>query len=304
MENKQQHLHFYSVLGLVVIGFSWGFGFVALDWCERIPAFMIMAIRFFMAAALLAVIFWKHLKYIDKELLKSGVIIGLFMFLCYACAGFGIRFTTTSRTAFFSCLGAICVPMLNFFFFKIKMTRKAIFCVVVCLIGVYSISMGGSMDLGFNFGDMLCLLASIFGASQVIAVERLGKHHDIFALATVELFTITVLSVLMSLITGEKYPGNITPLEIGSLLFIGVICSALCFVLQMASQKHVPANRVGLILTLEPVVGAVASVLLLGDVLGLFGIVGGVLIVASIIISETSTGSESQGEAEEQILLK
>ena len=108
----------------------------------------------------------------------------------------------------------------------------------------------------------------------------------------------------MSLITGEKYPGNITPLEIGSLLFIGVICSALCFVLQMASQKHVPANRVGLILTLEPVVGAVASVLLLGDVLGLFGIVGGVLIVASIIISETSTGSESQGEAEEQILLK
>lgn len=292
MENKKDHLHFYSVLGLVIIGFSWGFGFVALDWCERIPAFMIMAIRFFMATALLAAIFWKHLKYIDKDLLKAGIIIGLFMFLCYACASFGIRFTTTSRTAFFSCLGAICVPMLNFIFFKTKMTRKAVLCVILCLIGVYSISMGGSMNLGFNFGDLLCLCASVFGAAQVISVERLSRHHDIFALTIVELSVITVLSILMSLITGEKYPGSITPLEIGSLIFIGVVCSALCFVLQMASQKHVPANRVGLILTLEPVVGAIASVLLLGDVLGTFGIVGGILIVASIIISETSAGSE------------
>ena len=107
---------------------------------------------------------------------------------------------------------------------------------------------------------MLCLLASIFGASQVISVERLSRDHDIFALAIVELFTITILSILMSIITGEKYPGSITPLEIGSLIFIGVVCSALCFVLQMASQKHVPANRVGLILTLEPVVGAISSV--------------------------------------------
>lgn len=97
----------------------------------------------------------------------------------------------------------------------------------------------------------------------------------------------------MSIITGEKYPGSITPLEIGSLIFIGVVCSALCFVLQMASQKHVPANRVGLILTLEPVVGAISSVLLLGDVLGVFGVLGGILIVASIIISETSAQSES-----------
>ena len=108
-----------------------------------------------------------------------------------------------------------------------------------------------------------------------------------------ELFTITILSILMSIITGEKYPGSITPLEIGSLIFIGVVCSALCFVLQMASQKHVPANRVGLILTLEPVVGAISSVLLLGDVLGVFGVLGGILIVASIIISETSAQSES-----------
>ena len=293
MEHKKDHLHFYSVLGLVIIGFSWGFGFVALDWCERIPAFMIMAIRFFMAGALLSIIFWKHLKRINRDLLKAGIIIGLFMFLCYACAGFGIRFTTTSRTAFFSCLGAICVPMLNFIFFKTKMTPKAMLCVILCLIGVYSISMGGNTDLGFNFGDMLCLLASIFGASQVISVERLSRDHDIFALAIVELFTITILSILMSIITGEKYPGSITPLEIGSLIFIGVVCSALCFVLQMASQKHVPANRVGLILTLEPVVGAISSVLLLGDVLGVFGILGGILIVASIIISETSAQSEA-----------
>ncbi len=249
---------------------------------------MIMAIRFAMATILLAVLFWKHLKKINKALIKAGVIIGIFMFLCYACSSFGIRFTTTSRTAFFSCLGAICVPMLNFVVFRTRMTRKAVFCVLVCVVGIYAISMGGTADLGFNFGDLLCLLASLFGAAQIIAVERLGRDYDIFTLTIVELFTITILSILMSLINGETYPGSITPREIGSLIFIGVVCSALCFVLQMASQKHVPANRACLILTLEPVVGAAASVWLLGDVLGVSGILGGVLIVASIIVSETS----------------
>lgn len=301
MKNGRDHLHFYSVLGLIIIGFSWGFGFVALDWCGRLPGFMIMTIRFAMAVLLLTVLFCRHLKYIDKELVKAGVIIGLYMFLCYACASFGIRFTTTSRTAFFSCLGAICVPVLNFLLFRIKLTRRAVFCVLLCVVGVYAISMGGSVNLGFNFGDMLCLFASVFGAAQSIAVERHSKKHDIFALSIVELAAITILSALMSLITGEKYPGGITTLEIGSLLFIGVVCSALCFVLQMACLKHVPADRASLILTLEPVVGAAASVILLGDVLGVSGILGGVLIVVSIIISELSAGANEKEPAQRPV---
>ena len=48
------------------------------------------------------------------------------------------------------------------------------------------------------------------------------------------------------------------------------------------------ANRVALILTIEPVVGAISSVAILHEVLGVTGWLGGVLVIGSIVLSEWS----------------
>lgn len=121
------------------VAICWGFGFLGLRYVDGLPTFYVQAIRFGIAALALAAVFFKHLKNVDKELLKAGILIGILMFACYVCATLGIKYTTASRTAFFSTLGAICVPLLNFVIYRIRLTRKSALCVVICVVGVYLI---------------------------------------------------------------------------------------------------------------------------------------------------------------------
>ena len=83
----------------------WGFGFLGLRYTDALPTLYIQSIRFAIAAAALALVFWRHLRCITPQLLKAAFGIGLLMFCCYVCATLGIKYTTAARTAFFSTLG-------------------------------------------------------------------------------------------------------------------------------------------------------------------------------------------------------
>lgn len=297
---KKSKEEIFSVIGLLVVAICWGFGFLGLRYVDGLPTFYVQAIRFGIAALALAAVFFKHLKNVDKELLKAGILIGILMFACYVCATLGIKYTTASRTAFFSTLGAICVPLLNFVIYRIRLTRKSALCVVICVVGVYLISMGGSASLGFNIGDAICLGVAFFSAGQIVTIEKFAKSHDVYALTIIELATISVLGFAGIFVAGEAVPRALTGLELGTLILLGLVCSALCFILQTTAQKHVAANRVALILTVEPVVGAAASVMILHETLGIVGWLGGLLVVVSIVLSEWSPdpGPKLENDAE------
>jgi hypothetical protein len=71
------------------------------------------------------------------------------------------------------------------------------------------------------------------------------------------------------------------------MIFLAVFCTAAAFVLQCACQRYISPARAGVIFTFEPVCGALFSALLLGDHIGLNGIIGGAMIVGSMIYMES-----------------
>ena len=81
---KKSKEEIFSVIGLLVVAICWGFGFLGLRYVDGLPTFYVQAIRFGIAALALAAVFFKHLKNVDKELLKAGILIGILMFACYA----------------------------------------------------------------------------------------------------------------------------------------------------------------------------------------------------------------------------
>ena len=116
-KQKKSREERFAILGLVIVGICWGFGFLGLRYTDALPTLYIQSIRFAIAAAALALVFWRHLRCITPQLLKAAFGIGLLMFCCYVCATLGIKYTTAARTAFFSTLGVICVPIINFILF-------------------------------------------------------------------------------------------------------------------------------------------------------------------------------------------
>jgi drug/metabolite transporter (DMT)-like permease len=69
-------------------------------------------------------------------------------------------------------------------------------------------------------------------------------------------------------------------------MFSAVFCTAFAFWMQTTAQKFTAASHIALIFTMEPVFGALTSFLILGEVLGSKGIIGGMCIVTAMLISE------------------
>ena len=74
-------------------------------------------------------------------------------------------------------------------------------------------------------------------------------------------------------------------------LFLGIVCSGVCLVIQSVYQKHTTASRASLIFTLEPVFSAIFAYFLLNERIGVKGYIGAALMLASLVLVEVDVGA-------------
>src|ERR1700722_17460520 len=85
-------------LALGLAALIWGATFVAVkDALADVSVFVYLAVRFALAASVLALFFWRSLRCLALYAAWAGVQIGFFMFAGYAFQTTGLRFTTPSK---------------------------------------------------------------------------------------------------------------------------------------------------------------------------------------------------------------
>jgi drug/metabolite transporter (DMT)-like permease len=82
---------------------------------------------------------------------------------------------------------------------------------------------------------------------------------------------------------------GLPPVHLSALTWIsvaasGILATTTTTYLWNWGLVRVPASQAGVFLNLEPVVGAVLGVALLGDLLGPFALLGGLLVVAAAVV--------------------
>ena len=71
-------------------------------------------------------------------------------------------------------------------------------------------------------------------------------------------------------------------MAVGTLLYLGVITMALAYALLYAGLRTVSGSAAGIATLLEPVTAAVAAAIVLGERLGVLGVVGTLLLLAAV----------------------
>ena len=90
---------------LILATIIWGSSFVVMkSSVDVLPTFWLLAIRFSFAALVLAVVFIRRWKVLDKQYLIGGTVMGFCLFLAYTFQTFGLEQTTSGKNAF------ICEP--------------------------------------------------------------------------------------------------------------------------------------------------------------------------------------------------
>lgn len=126
------------------------------------------------------------------------------------------------------------------------------------------------------WGAAFALAAGLFWALYIIFGQKAGKDG---AVRTVTLGT--VIAALLVAPVGIASAGSalLTPAAIPLALGVAILSTALPYVLEILAMTRLPAKTFGTLMSLEPAIGALSGLLLLGETLGLlqWGAIGAIV---------------------------
>lgn len=273
---------------LLSVAFIWGGGFIYTNiavQCGISPA-LLLTLRFFIPAAIMAILFGKELAVSSLEDLKFGLIAGTILFVAFFCQTYGIKFTTPANNAFLTATNVIMVPFLSLLLFKQKPGLRATVCAFVCFMGAAVLSWSPGVGITFNIGDWLSLLCAFLFACHYAYLGFSAKL--IRSAAVLSFFQLAVVSALafVTFLLFERPLFSATALKsgMGAILYLALFSTGYCYFVQSWAQRRFSASGTAIILSTEGLFGSVLSVLWGFDTPTLTLLVGGSIILFSIIL--------------------
>ena len=288
-----------ALFGAAII---WGSSFfVVKNTVDIFTPHMLLGFRFTIGCILLAVIFRKKLKLLDKGYFISGAVIGFCLFAAYSLQTIGITDTTPGKNAFLTAIYCIIEPFLFWAVDKSKPDIYNYLAAVICIVGIGLVSLTEGLTIGF--GDAFTLLGGLCFAAHMVAVAKLGRDRDPI-LITILQFGYAAIFAWVVGFTTESLPAVWTLDSVLGLLFLAVFATAVALLLQNVGQKYTHPSAAAIILSLESVFGVLFSVIFYGEALTPKLIIGFVLIFIAIIVSETKLSFLRKKAPEEEITEK
>lgn len=283
-ETKSMILRRAALFGAALI---WGSSFIVVkNTVDATPPVLLVAIRFTIACFVLCIVFIKKLKLLTRSYLSSGLVIGLCLFLAYTIQTIGITDTTPGKNAFLTAIYCVLVPFLFWVVNKTRPDRYHFIAAILCMSGIGLTCL--QENLKISMGDSLTLLSGLFYAIHIVMVAKLACKKDPIIVTIVQFGYTALFSWLLTLTTTEvSMTSLIKPETIGAIIYLSLFCTAIALLLQNIGQKNTPPAQASIILSLEAVFGVLFSVLFYHEKLTQKLFLGFILIMLSIIVSET-----------------
>ena len=214
--------------------------------------------------------------------LKSGAVVGFFLFLGYATQTLGLNYTTPGKQAFLTSTYVVIVPFLSWGIRRVFPGVTSFVASLVCLAGMALLTLQESASIGT--GDTLTFVCALFFAFHIIVIEYYVADRDPLILTTLQIAMVALLS-LPAALAFETWPGFQGGSGLLSIAYTVVMCTVVAFAVQNLAQKYTPSTHAAILLSLESVFGAFAGVYFMNEVFTPRMIVGCALIFAAVLLT-------------------
>lgn len=281
-----------ALLALAAAGVLWGTSFLFGKWAlEEMGPAHVTLLRFAIASAVLLPYALLKGVWPRRRDLPLFLLVG---FLTVP-ATFLVQFWGLSLTG--ATVAALIVgfgpPLITFFsrlFLGERIGGRGWSAVVASTVGVALTVARPGADNDW-LGDALVLLSMLAVVGWVLLGKRLNQEYPAVP-ATAWILTFGTLPLLPIALAWEGVPRlDLTAGGWASVVVLGVACSAATYALWNWGIGQVPASRAGVFINLEPLVGALLGVLVLGDTWGPGTALGGILIVGAAVVISRQRGA-------------
>jgi drug/metabolite transporter (DMT)-like permease len=277
-------------LALASVALIWGVTFVLIKQAlTEISTVYFLVLRFGLATVCMSGMFARAFWCGDRKRslagLRGGAITGVFLWLGYMLQTFGLKYTTAGKSGFLTGLYVVLVPLIAAGIYRRWPAHREWLGVGFAAAGMVVLTMpsvNGAWN--FNRGDLMTIGCAVAFAFQILLLGHYSQREMVQGVALGQIGTVAVLS-LLSLPTEPPvavWSGNV----IRALLVTAVLATALAFAVQTWGQKYTTTTRAALIFSLEPVFALVTAAAVGGEALTLSAILGGLLILAGILVVE------------------
>ncbi|MCC6396647.1 MAG: DMT family transporter [Bacteroidetes bacterium] len=254
---------------------------------EFISPILMVAIRFAIGAALLLLFARKRIFPLPEGSITKGSVLSLFLFLGFVAQNIGLTITTASKSAFITGLMVIFVPLLQFVIERRAPKLGNVVGVLVVVAGLWLLT--SPEGAGLNAGDALTLVCAVLFAVYIVYLDVIAKEMSAVQLLFIQMAATTVFAVPVTALFETPY-FVLNTHSVGALLYLTLLATLLTTYVQTRYQKDTTPTRAVVIFSVEPVIASFLSYLILGEILGPLGILGGALIISGVLLSELSDG--------------
>jgi drug/metabolite transporter (DMT)-like permease len=271
---------------LLAITIIWGSTFALSKYLlDTISPLFYIGIRFSLALLIFTLIAAKRVFTTTKDAFVKGGILGVLLFAGFASQTIGLQYTGASKSAFITGMMVVFTPIC-----QIVIERRApkignIIGILLVTTGLYLLTSPAGSE--FNLGDGLNLFCAVTFALYIVYLDVFSKGRDPVHL-TVAQFVVCAVLGFVSAFLFEPVRFQPTASAYGVLVYLTIFATVIALFVQTRYQKDTTPTRSAVIFSIEPVLAAVFSFALLGEVLGTAGMMGGGLIVGGVLISELS----------------
>jgi len=248
---------------MVTATLLWGGTFVVIrDSVARVDPVALVATRF-LAAGLVLMLLALARRRLGAQAWRGGVLAGALFAMGYAFQAIGLERTSAGSSAFLTSTGGL---LAAWFAWPLLGQRPGVALTLGIAVAFVGTILLGGAGAAFRLGpgERWTLLGAAAFALQVVVIARFAPKADPLALVAVQ--AVTVALVLLPFAAGRLATLlTLDGADRARLLYLIVAGTLIAPWLQVVAQTALPAGRIGLLFTLEPVFALVFALTLGGE---------------------------------------
>ncbi len=280
-------------LALIAVTMVWGGTFLVVHLAMQHsgPLFFV-GLRFVTAGLIGLLVFRKVMAGLTRTELVAGTAIGASIFLGYGLQTFGLQTISSSKSAFLTALYVPIVPLLQWLVMGKPPRLMSWIGIGLAFTGLMLVAGPESGGMELNVGEMATMLSTLAIAAEVLLIGHFAGKVDARRVTTVQLLAAGTMALLAMPVAGESVPDFSW---VWLTAAVAMACASILIQLTMNwAQKSLSPTRATVIYASEPVWAGIVG-RMAGDRLPGLAILGAVLIVGGVLVSELKWSRRKAG---------
>ncbi len=273
--------------------FIWSTSFIGTKIAyATFPPLTLGALRFVVATIVLGIALLIKQEFVKPSLKDLGVMSlsgALGITLYFAMQNIGIHLTTASNAALIvGCYPAI-ATLLELIIYKVRPSAINVVGIFIAMAGVFILTfkdsvIGNGDGMNQQAGNLILIATGFVWTFYNFMTQKVVNKYPAITVSFYQTIAGTILFLPLTLVERDAWVSP-TPISISALIYLGVLCSVIAFLLYNFGLRKIPPSRSVTLMNLVPIFGVIFSVLILHETVTLQQLAGGIIVIAGVLLS-------------------